>query len=193
MGTANQIQNDLVVSTALDMRGQWGWLLALGICLLILGVIALVDSLTATVVSMLFSGWILLLAGIVEGLQAIRHRGTGRVFLHVLNAALSIVVGVMLLRHPLEGALVFTLLLAVYFIVAAVFRIVTAFNLRRLPGWGWILFDGVATLILGLLIWLQWPISGLWVIGLFIGIDLIVVGASQVMLALALRTIPKPA
>lgn len=187
----NTTSANSVASAAAEMRKKWGWLLVLGICLLILGIIALVDSVTVTVVSTLFFGWVLVIAGIVEAIQSFRHRGSGRLLLHVLNAVLAIVVGVMLLRHPVQGALIFTLLLAVYFVVAAVFRIVMAFNLHGVPGWGWMLFDGIVTLILGILIWAQWPVNGLWVIGLFIGIDLIVVGWSQVMTAMALRAIPK--
>lgn len=189
----NTTSANSVASAAAEMRKRWGWLLVLGICLLILGIIALADSVAVTVVSTLFFGWVLIIAGIVETIQAFRHRSSGRLFLHVLNAVLAIVVGIMLLRNPVQGAMIFTLLLAVYFVVAAVFRIVMAFKLRDAPGWGWTLFDGIVTLILGILIWVQWPVSGLWVIGLFIGIDLIVVGWSQVMTALALRAIPKAA
>ena len=172
------------------LRKNWGWLLVLGIILLALGVIALLDSVLVTAVSMLFFGWILIIAGIVEGVQTFRHRRSGHLFLHVLNTILSIVVGIMLLLNPLIGALVLTLLLAIYFTVAGIFRIITATSIR-VPGWGWALFNGIVTLILGILIWAHWPSTGLWIIGLFIGIDLIVVGWSQIMTAIAARALPK--
>lgn len=171
-----------------ELRRNWGWLLALGILLVILGIIALVDSVSVTVISMLFFGWVLLVAGIIEAVQAFRHRRAGHFFLHALNAVLSIIVGLMLVRHPLAGALVITLLLAAYFTVAGIFRIVAALSVR-VRGWGWALADGIITLVLGILVWTQWPVSGLWIIGLFIGIDLIVVGWSEVMLALAARSL----
>lgn len=180
-------------SYASTLRAQWGWMLVLGACLLVLGILAVIYSLAFTIASVLVFGWILVIAGIIGGVQAIRHRANGHLFLYVLNAVLSIVLGVMLLRSPVAGAVMLTLLLAMYFIVAAVFRIVAAFHMRGVSGWGWMLFDGIITLILGILIWSQWPVSGLWVIGLFIGIDLIVVGWSQVMMALAVRTLPKAA
>ena len=101
-----------------ELRRNWGWLLALGIVSVVFGIIALVDSVSVTVVSMILFGWVLLIAGIVEAVQAFRHRRAGHLFLHALNAVLSIVVGIMLLRHPLAGALVVTLLLAAYFTVA---------------------------------------------------------------------------
>lgn len=189
MNHENVMSTGAFAGLAAELRRNWGWLLALGICLLILGIIALLDSIFVTVISMLFFGWILVIAGIVEGVQAFRHRSGGHLFLHLLNAALAIVVGALLLRRPLAGAVVMTLLLAMYFAVAGIFRIVAALSVR-VPGWGWALFNGIVTLILGILIWARWPVSGLWVIGLFIGIDLIIVGWSQVMTATAVRALP---
>lgn len=171
------------------LRRNWGWLLALGICLLILGIIAVLDSVLTTVVSMVFFGYILIVAGIIEAVQTFRHRDCGHLFLHALNAVLAIVVGALLLWKPLAGAMVMTLLLAMYFCVAGIFRIVVSFSVR-VTGWGWTCLSGVVTLILGILIWAQWPVSGLWVIGLFVGIELIVAGWAQIMTAFAARTLP---
>jgi uncharacterized membrane protein HdeD (DUF308 family) len=162
----------------------------LGIVLLILGIVALLDSVLATALSVIFFGWVLVIAGIVETSQTFRHRRSGHLSLHPPNAVLSIVVGIMLLLSPLAGVLVLTLLPSVYFTVADVFRMVTALNLR-LPGWGWALFNDTVTLILGILLRMHWPATGLWVIGLFIGIGLLVVGCSQIMPAIAVRTLSK--
>lgn len=167
-------------------RRNWGWLLALGIITILLGMIALLDSVFATIVSMIVFGWVLLIAGIVEAVHVFRDRRSGHVFLHSLNAVLSFVVGLMLIRYPLSGALVLTLILAVYFIVAGIFRIVAALRLR-LPLWGWSLTNGIITLLLGIFVWAHWPSSSLWIIGLFIGIDLIFTGWAQVMLAFGVR------
>jgi uncharacterized membrane protein HdeD (DUF308 family) len=95
-------------------------------------------------------------------------------------------VGLMLLRNPLAGSLVMTLLMATYFLVAGAFRIFTALTVD-ITGSGWMLVDGIITLILGILVWAQWPMAGLWIIGLFIGINLITYGWSQMMLAFVLR------
>jgi uncharacterized membrane protein HdeD (DUF308 family) len=173
-----------------DIRRNRGWLITLGVVSIILGVIALVDSIAATVASMIVFGWILLVAGIIEAIQAFRHRQGGHLFLHLLNAVLAFVVGLMLLRNPLAGALLVTLLLAAYFVVIGVFRIVASLSLR-VPHWGWTMANGIVSLIFGILVWAQWPISGLWVIGLFIGIDLIFMGWNEVMLGLAARRLPQ--
>lgn len=174
-----------------ELRRNWGWLLLWGILLIILGIVALGDAVLVTFISMFIFGWVLLIAGVVEAVQAIRHRkaGPGHLLLHVLNAVLGIVVGTMLLRNSLAGALIITLLLAAYFTVAGVFRIVAALAMR-IPGWGWALASGIITLILGILVWARWPLSGLWVIGLFIGIDLIIAGWAQVALAIGARRFP---
>lgn len=169
-----------------ELRRNWGWHLAMGSALVLLGIIALIDSVAVTVVSMVIFGWLLLLGGVIEGVQAFRHRRGSHFFLHLLNAALAIVVGLMLLRNPLASSLVMTLLMAVYFLVAGIFRIFTALTVQ-ITGSGWMLVDGIITLILGILVWAQWPMAGLWIIGLFIGINLITYGWSQMMLAFALR------
>lgn len=169
-----------------ELRRNWGWLLALGIVLIFLGVIALIDSVAVSVISIIFFGWVLIFAGIIEAVQAFRHRKGSHFFLHVLDAVFSFIVGIMLLRNSLAGLLVMTLLLAMYFIVTGIFRIVAAFTMR-VPGSSWMLVDGIITLILGILVWAQWPIAALWIIGLFIGINLITTGCSQVFVAFAVR------
>jgi uncharacterized membrane protein HdeD (DUF308 family) len=181
----------LIIETNSDeLHRNRGWILALGIILILLGIFALIDSVVASVVSMVVFGWILLISGVVEGFQTFRHRTGGHFFLHLLNALFSIVLGIMLLQNPLAGSLVITLLLASFFVVAGIFRIVAALAIQ-IPGSGWTLLNGFITVILGILVWLQWPKSGLWVIGMFIGINLIFSGWAQVMLALSLRRLAK--
>ena len=176
-----------VFETGLDeLRRNWGWLLALGIALIVIGAIAVVDSVAVSIASMIVFGWILLVAGVVQAVQAYRHRTSDHFLLHVVNAVFSFIVGLILLRNSLAALLVVTLLLAAYFIVSGIFRIVAALAVR-VHGSGWTLMDGIISLILGILVWIHWPSAALWVIGLFIGINLITTGCSQVMLALSLR------
>lgn len=188
MSEASDLHGGLTAETAAELRKNWGWLLVTGICMLILGIVALADLAITTKVSMVFFGWVLVIAGIIEAVQMFRHRGA-HLLLHALNAVLSIVVGLMLLRNPLQAALVITLMLAIYFTVAGIFRIVVALGTRG-PGWGWGLFNGIVALILGILIWNHFPEGSLWVIGLFIGIELIVLGWTQIMTAFIARAVP---
>ena len=170
-----------------ELRRNWGWMLALGIALIVLGMFAISwDVIFLTVVSVIFFGWLLVIGGIVEAVQAFRHRKSGSFFLHLLSAVLAVVVGFLLLENPTTGAVVLTLMLAFYFIAGGIFRIFGALTMR-LPSWGWMVFNGVVTLLLGVLVLAHWPSSALWVIGLFIGIDMIVTGWARVMLALAVK------
>ena len=172
-----------------ELQKNWGWLLALGIISIILGILALGSSAFFTVVSMIFFGWILVIMGILQIVYSFWQRHWGGFFLHLVKGILAFVVGVIMIGNPAASALILTLMLAMFFMVAGLFRIITALSMR-FPSWGWLLFDGIIALLLGILLWAQWPLSGLWAIGMFIGIDLIFSGWSSVMLALAARQLP---
>ena len=164
----------------------WGWFLAFGICLLLLGVVAVARSVTATIVSMLFFGWLLVLACIIEVTQAILVGHWVGFFHHLVAAILFGVTGFLIVTRPLLGAEVATILMAVFFLISGLFQFVGSWWVA-LPGWGWQAVDGIIAFVLGLFVLAQWPASGLWVIGLFIGIDLIFYGVAWIALALGLR------
>jgi len=172
-----------------EFRHNWGWFLGLGAILIVAGTIALGSSVLATLVYVIFYGWLLLIIGVIEAVQAFWQRKWGGILVHLLGGILAAVVGLIIVANPGAGALVLTLILAVFFMVTGLFRIMAAL-MMRFPHWGWLLVSGVITLALGIFIWRQWPVSGLWVIGLFIGIDMIFVGWSWVMAALAARRLP---
>ncbi|MGC2432980.1 MAG: HdeD family acid-resistance protein [Desulfobaccales bacterium] len=175
-----------------DIQGlqkNWGWLLALGIISIILGILALGSSAFFTIASMIFFGWILLIMGVLELVYSFWQRHWGGFFLHLLNGILAGVAGVILIGNPAASALILTLMLAMFFMVAGLFRIIAALYMR-FPTWGWRVFNGIITLLLGILLWAQWPWTGLWAIGMFIGVELIFSGWSSVMLALAARRLP---
>ena len=169
-------------------RHRWGWYLALGIALIILGVIAFFLVPAATLATVLVLGWLLVISGIVETIHAFRMRGWGGVFLHVVAGILGVLVGLLVVTHPVAGALAWTLLFASFFTVIGIFRIVAAVKLK-FPLWGWAVFDGVVTTLLGIVLWADWPWSGLWFLGIALGVSLILRGWSYVMLSLAARTL----
>lgn len=174
------------------VRPRWGVALVFGIILVVLGTFAIISSFVATLaVVMTFAVLLLLGSGAQLG-QAVLGRGAGHFFLHLLVAVLYFIVGVLMIEHPLGAAAFFTLMLAVMFLVGGILRIVVALA-ERFHGWGWVLLNGVITLALGVMIWRGWPETSLWVIGLFVGIDLLFNGWSLIMLALALRGLPRPA
>ncbi|WP_414463606.1 HdeD family acid-resistance protein [Hyphomicrobium sp. DY-1] len=177
----------LVVQIPPDLVQYWGWFLAFGIALVALGMAAVIRSMAATVASMVFFGWLLVIASGIEIAQAIMIGHWAGVFHHLLAAILFGVTGLLIVARPLASAEVVTMFMAMFFIVGGLFHLISSIVLA-LPGWGWQAMDGIISFALGLLVLAQWPASGLWVIGLFIGIDLIFYGWAWVALALGLRT-----
>jgi uncharacterized membrane protein HdeD (DUF308 family) len=175
-----------------EFRRNTNWFLALGIILIILGIVALGRSVFVTLASMYFLGWLLVIAGVVEAVQAFWQRQWGGFFLHLLGGVLYVIVGLMIVANPDLAAMALTLLMALFFLIAGAFRIIGALTMR-FPEWRWLLLSGIVTFLLGLLIWRQWPSSALWLIGLFIGIDLIFTGWSWVMLSLTARRLASQA
>jgi uncharacterized membrane protein HdeD (DUF308 family) len=174
-----------------DLRRKWGWFLALGISLMILGVIAFMIIPVATIATVMVLGWLTVFGGIVEAVHGFQVRRWGGVFLHIVAGIAGVLIGLLIVTHPVAGALAWTLLFASFFTVLGLFRLVAAVRLR-FPHWGWAAFDGSITLLLGLLLWVQWPWSGTWFLGLSIAISLILRGWSHVMLALAIRSLEVP-
>ncbi|MGZ4867956.1 MAG: HdeD family acid-resistance protein [Candidatus Angelobacter sp.] len=174
-----------------NLRHKWGWLMALGILMIVLGIVALVIMPAATIGTVLVLGWLLVISGVIEAVQAFRVRQWGGLFLHLIGGVLGILVGLLVVTHPVAGALAWTLLFASFFTVIGVFRLVAAIRLK-FPNWGWAAFDGAITLGLGILLWIEWPWSGLWFMGLAVGISLMLRGWSYVMFALAIHSLPIP-
>ena len=166
---------------------NWGWLLALGILMIILGVVAMAAPVVATIAIQVMLGWLLVISGIAEGIHAFMVKEWRGFLLELLSAVLYLGVGLLLLVDPLKGAVALTLILAVFLLVEGIFKIITALRVRDHRGWGWLLASGIVSVVLGVLIWKQWPASGLWVIGLLVGIQLLFTGWSLVMLALVAR------
>ena len=175
-----------------ELRRYWGWYLALGIVLIVLGTIAIGSTFVMTIASVLFFGWLLIIGGVMEAVHAFWHKRWAGFFLDLLTGILYIFAGWMMVTNPAESALLLTLIIAMFLVFEGVFRIVAAIA-ARYPHWGWVLFNGVISLILGISIWQRWPYSGLWVIGLFVGSALLLNGWSLVMLGLPSHKLPEEA
>jgi uncharacterized membrane protein HdeD (DUF308 family) len=173
------------------LRGNWFWFVLLGIALIVLGFVALGSVVIASIATALTIGMLILLGGIAETGGAFWCRGWSGFFLHLLSGLLSIVVGVLFLRAPIDAVLALALLAVCYLMVGGAFKIVAALS-YRFGAWGWALASGIIDFILGLLIWQEWPGSALWVIGLFLGINLVFRGMNWIALGLALRALPGP-
>ncbi len=178
------------LSPPLDERAalsrQWWLLLAFGVLSIIVGMMAISSTFVATLVSVRIFGWLLLFAGVTEVVHAVMVRKLSGFALHLLAAALYLFSGLFMLEDPIRAATVITLLIAACFFVGGILRVVASVALR-FPAWPWVLLNGVVDLVLGVLILNEWPGSSLWVIGLFVGIDLLLHGWSWVIQALVVR------
>ncbi len=175
-----------------ELKRNWAWFLGLGICLIVLGVIAVAFSFWATIAYVILFGWLLVLSGVLQAVHAFVRKAWSGFFLDLFAGILSLVVGFMLVANPLLGAETLTLLIAVFLFIGGIFRIAASAT-GRFENWGWMLLNGIVNVVLGALIWAQWPLSGLWVIGLFAGIDMLFNGWSLVMLGLMARNLPEHA
>jgi len=176
-----------------NVRRHTGWFIALGVALIVLGAIGVAAVVATTLVSVIIFGWLLLVAGIVQIFHAFRVRPWTGLLLQLLVGILNIVVGILIISNPHSSALALTLLLALFFIVDGVFRIVMAVP-EHFPGRAWAIFSGIINVLLGVLIWVHWPTSAFWVIGLFIAVDLLLTGWWFVALGIAgRRVIAQPA
>ena len=170
-----------------SLRPAWWLFLALGLVSIIVGSLAISSAFIATLASVVVFGVLLLVEGITEVIHAVMVRNWRGSALHLLAAALYLIVGVFMLEDPVRAAAVLTLLLAAVLFTGGLLRIIFSL-VERYPSWPWVVLNGVVDLILGGVILSGWPASTLWVIGLFVGIDLLFHGWSCVILALTVRT-----
>jgi uncharacterized membrane protein HdeD (DUF308 family) len=162
-----------------------------GVTTIILGMLAmLAPGLTGMSVVMLV-GVVVLVAGIVRIIWAFRAGSLGKGLLMFVIGGLTLLCGLVLLANPLFASGVLTIMLAVYFFVDGIFEIVASVQLHPRAGWGWMVFGGIVSIWLGIIIWRQFPLSGVWAIGILLGIKLFFVGLIMVMGGSAVRSMAK--
>jgi uncharacterized membrane protein HdeD (DUF308 family) len=159
----------------------------MGVLLIILGVLAIGTPAVAGKAVVLVIGAMLLLAGIVQIFSGLRSEGWFNKLPPLILGVIVALCGLGLLGEPWVGMKFIALLLAIFFVVEGIWKIIASFSYRPASGWLLILASGVITLFLGLLIWKQWPVSGLWAVGILVGVDLLMTGISMVALASTVR------
>jgi uncharacterized membrane protein HdeD (DUF308 family) len=178
---------------ASSLVAEWqrhrGWLIAAGVVLTILGVLAIGSAVLTTVLSMRVLGWMLIVGGIVQIVHAFSAPRWRGVVLSLLEGIVYGVVGVLIAGRPLESAVVATLILSGFLMISGLFRMLVVPTFLRTRNWGWVMASGIISFLLGLAIWAQWPVSGAWVLGAFVGIEMIGWGISLIMLSVALRDV----
>jgi len=177
---------EVIVGATPEMIHNWGWFLAFGIILVVLGIAAVVRAFSATVASMVFFGWLLIFGGIIEFVHAFMVGKWAGFFVHLLVALLFGIAGALMVFRPVVSAEAITFVMAIFFMVGGLYQLFASLW-SHVAGWGWGAANGVISTILGVLLLAQWPVSGLWVVGLFVGIDLIFYGSAWIAMALKLH------
>ncbi len=172
------------------VRSNWIWLLILGIALIVLGTFAIAAPWVFTTAAVTALGILLMASGAAQMVAAFWSRNWSGFFFCLLTGIFYLVVGFIFIRKPASTAAALTLMIAAFLMVGGIFKIVTAI-VYRFGQWGWVIVSGVITLVLGDLVLSDWPESSLWVIGIFLGVDLIFNGWAWVMMSLALKKLPQ--
>lgn len=190
MSSSDPAINDIRQSVKDAVRLHWALFVTQGVIMTILGVLAVIWPQISTVAVDVYIGVLFLLSGLV-GLIVMFLAPTVSAFLwSLLTAALSLLVGIVLLWHPVAGAVSLTLVLIAFFVVEGIFQIAASFSYREIfrDSWGWMLASGVADLVLAALIIAGWPGTAGWALGLIVGVNLITSGVAIMMVAFSARS-----
>jgi uncharacterized membrane protein HdeD (DUF308 family) len=172
----------------IPLRRNWGWLLAAGIALIILGILGLGAVALLSVASAIWFGAMIFVGGIIMLVDAARLGGWKSRLMHILIGLLYLALGIFTFLNPVAATLSLTLVTGVMLVAVGILRIFVAFQTRPMKVWIWILISGLLSLALGVLILAQWPSSGLWVLGTFLAFEMIVQGWTSIALARAIRS-----
>jgi uncharacterized membrane protein HdeD (DUF308 family) len=170
-----------------ELTSKWGWFIALGVLLIVVGIFALVDVVAVTLASVIIIGAMLLVGGAFQIVHAFMTKTWGAFALNLLCGVLYIIGGLLIMDEPVEGSIVITLLAVAALIAGGVLRIAIALRHRDLQGWWLLLLGGLVSVVVGVLLYRSLPWSGLWVLGTLIAVELVVQGGTWLQFGLALR------
>ncbi|MDI1478178.1 DUF308 domain-containing protein [Polyangium sp. y55x31] len=167
------------------VRKNRAWFFGLGVAFMVLGVILLLMPVIASVATAFVLGWVMVIAGIFQGFHAVRNHGWRGAGWSLVGSVLLVIAGALVAAFPLTGTLTLTLTLAAFFAANGVVKLIRAVQNRRIPAWGWLFFDGLISLALGVLIAVGWPSTAAWALGMLVGIDLLLGGTSMILIGLS--------
>jgi uncharacterized membrane protein HdeD (DUF308 family) len=169
------------------VKESLGWSIALSVLMIVAGILAIIVPPAAGVAVVFLVAWLLVFSGAAHLVFAWHTRTTGGMIWELLLGIVYVVAGAYVLMHPVAGLASLTLFLAIYLFAEGVLELILGFRLRPMAGSSWLLFDGVITLILAIMIWRTWPSSTEWVIGTLVGISMLFSGVTRLMLCMAAR------
>lgn len=170
-----------------DIRRDLGWLIGLGILMMMLGVAAIVEPFIATIAVARVLSWTFLLAGIVRTVHAFQSRHQRGFWLKLLVAILYVIVGILLLGNIFGAKLTLTLAFGWVILAQGILEVIAAFKVRPDPNWSWMLTGGIIGILFGILILYRWPLNAIWLLGFFTGVSFLFTGAWMIMIPWAIR------
>lgn len=170
-----------------EAKKNSGFLIFLGIVTVIFGVLAVGAPLITGITVAVMVGFLLLFMGIARIVHALKSGQWGTGIWGTIVGLLAVIAGLMTIFRPMVGLMSLTLFLAAYFLVDGICEIIAAFKIKPDQGWGWVLFNGIIAVLLGVMIWRQWPVSGAWAIGILVGIHILMTGWSMIILGTGAR------
>ena len=176
-------------TTAKEIKSGSGWMIAYGVILLILGVLAIGSPFIVGISTAILVGSFALVAGILQCVHAFKCSSFGWGLWTFVLGLLTVVAGGLMIAHPLMGLTFLTLMLVVYFLAEGIFEILHAFQVRPVQGWGFMLFNGIVSVLLSYLIWRQWPVSGAWAVGLLVGMKILFTGWATIGIGIGARAL----
>ena len=168
-----------------------GTVITIGVVLLIFGILAIASPLVAGLSIAITIGILLILGGIGQLFFAFTASSFGKGIWNFVLGTLTVLIGIAMVAQPDAALATLTLFLAAYFIVIGIFEIIWAFQVKPVKGWGWTLFSGIISLLLGIMIWSEFPLSGVWAIGTLVGIKLIFSGWMMIAFGGAAKSVVK--
>ena len=178
------IANENIIQS---FKQKANWFIVIGIILIVLGCLALGYQFIATVFSVYFIGSLIFIAGIIQVIHSFNIKGVGQTALWAIMGILYIFIGLMSFFQPIAVSSALTLLISLLLTISGFTQIFAAMSNRNLPRWGWIIFSGIINIILGLMLMAGWPYDSIWVLGMFLGIDLVFQGFAYIAIGFALK------
>ncbi|MHC5757080.1 HdeD family acid-resistance protein [Nostoc sp.] len=173
-----------------DTKANLGWSIVLGTLMILLGIAAIAEPFIATIAITVVFSWTLIIAGIVRIVHAFQSRHKRGFWTKLVVGILYAIGGILLISNIFGAALSLTLAFGIVIFTEGVLEVIAAFQMRRDPNWGWVLFSGIMAIILGIFILARWPVSAVWVLGAFVGINFLFTGVWMIVLPLAARSLP---
>ncbi|HJY90008.1 MAG TPA: HdeD family acid-resistance protein [Candidatus Acidoferrum sp.] len=166
-----------------------GWYIAAAVLFIVLGIFAIIEPGVASLGVTLLVGWLLIIGAAGHLIAAFKGGGAKQVIFQLLIAVVYFIGGIYFLTHPILAVSTLTLLLAGVILAEGVLEIISYFRMKGEGAWGWVLFNGIVTILLACLIWFQWPSSTVWAIGILVGVNLLMTGMTRLMFGLAVRKV----